>query len=295
MHLLLQSVINGLIIGSIYAIGAVTFGIIYDLTKVFHLAFGAIGMLGAYVAVSVAGTSGGVTTMIEACLLGVLATAATTIVTVTFVYDPLVRRGADSGITFVASLSLELLLSGGILLIFGPTVRTFSVAGFLVQHDIGGYEFSSFYLFVVVVLLVIAVSLSWVLTHTRTGNQIRAIASNREQAQLVGIQTRLLIAGACAVAGGLSAVAFILQGMQGNISDADGTELTLFAVLAVLAGGIGSIGGPIIVGLAIGVVGSVTVTVLPGQWSTTVIFLAATLLILTRPRGLIQSSTGASR
>jgi branched-chain amino acid transport system permease protein len=294
MHVLIQSIIDGLALGAIYAIAGVTFGLIYDITKVFHLAFGAIGTLGTYVAVSVAGGSGGLLTLLASAALGMLAAAAATVIVVVLVYQPLVKRGADPGITFVSSLGLGFIIQSGVVLAFGPANRSFAVDSFVRQRDVLGFGVSPLYWVMIIVAGIVAFIMASALNHTRTGHQVRAIASNREHAQLVGIPAGILATAACAAAAALSVIAFILLGMKGSVVATGGTQLTLFAVLAVLAGGVGSIRGTVTIGFGIGLLGGISSAIFPGEWSTTVVFLAMVILILGRPSGLVRAPLGAT-
>jgi branched-subunit amino acid ABC-type transport system permease component len=292
MHVLVQSIIDGLVFGAIYAIAGLTFGLIYDVTKVFHIAFGSIGTLGTYVAVALAGSNGSLAHIVSSVALGALVAGAATVAVVVLVYRPLIRRGADSGATFVSSLGLATLIEALVILGFGANDRSFSVDSFVRRHDVGGFGISNFHVVGVGLAVVVVIALILLVDHTRFGHQLRAVASSREQADLVGIRSGVVATTACALAGALSVIAFVLVGMNGAVVATGGTQLTLFAVLAVIAGGVGRFWGTAILGFALGVLSGVSGTVFPGQWSATAVFVCALVLILLRPRGL-ASRTGA--
>lgn len=285
MHLLVQSAIDGLMFGSIYAIAGLAFGLVYRLSRVFHIAFGSIGTLGAFVAVAVAGDDGGAGLAVG-IVLGALAGAAVTLLIRWAVYGPMLRGGADQGATFVASLGLALLIQALVVLAFGADNRSFAVDDFVRRHALGGYSVSGLTIAAVLAGAACVTGLGVLLHRTRWGHQTRALASNPEQAQLVGIRTVPVTAAVWALAGLLSVVAFVLFGMTSNVVATSGMQLTLFAALAVIAGGVGSLGGTYATGLLIGVLDAVTASKLPGQWSTTAVFLAFILLLLVRPQGL---------
>jgi branched-chain amino acid transport system permease protein len=284
MHLLIESIINGITTGSVFALLGVTFGLIYYMTKVFHLAFGSIGTAGTYVAVAVSGSSASFGALLGGSVLGVLLDAALTLVIVVLIYEPLSRRGANSGMTFVASLGLALLIEAGVELVFGAGNRQFSVTAFTNNRSVLGYGVSYFNGVELVLMVVVVAALAYILNRTRIGFHVRAIASSREQAQLLGIRTGIIVGGACAVLGGISAIAFILYGMSGSVIATSGEQLTLYAVLAALAGGVASPIRTAAAGVVIGIVNSVGGAYIPGQWAIVLVFVVAVIVILARPR-----------
>jgi branched-chain amino acid transport system permease protein len=290
MHLLLESILDGVMNGAVFAILALTFGLIYYVTKVFHIAYGAIGTAGAYIAVSVAGTNSSLVALVGGTIIGMLAAVVLTAATCRIVYEPLERRGADAGITFVASLGLALLIEAGVELVFGPDNRSFSVAAFTQNRDVLGFGLSPFNGVELGLAVAIVIGASTLLNHTRVGFHIRALASNREQAELVGIRVGTAALMTCAVVGGLSVVAFVLHGMAGSVVATAGEQLTLYGVLAALAGGVASPVRNAIAGWGIGLISTVCAAYMPGQWAVVVVFVVALVLILVRPRGVVATA-----
>jgi branched-subunit amino acid ABC-type transport system permease component len=294
LHVLVQSAIDGLLFGAIYAIAGACFGLIYNVTKVFHIAFGSIGTLGVYVAVSLAGSASGFGVIAGAVFIGMLVGMLATIAVVVLVYQPLINRGANSGSTFVSSLAVALIIQALVVLIFGVDNRSFAVDNFVLRHNIAGFGLSEFHVVTVAFAVLVVAGLNAFLNRTRFGQQVRALAANREQAELVGIRSGLVASAACGIAGLLSVIAFVLLGMNGAVVATGGTQLTLFAVLATIAGGSGSIVGTAVVGAGLGVLGGISGAAVPGEWSTTVVFVCAVALILIRPRGISPTANRAT-
>ena len=288
MHALIQAVVNGAVFGGIYALGGVTFGLLYQVTKVFHIAFATIGMLGTMIAVSIAG-DGGWAAIISGTAVGMAAVALTTVAVYLLIYRPLVRRGADTGTTFVASLGLSLVIEAMVVLTFGPENRSFNDFKLTREHEIGGYGVSALHVLVLATVVVVTGGLSLVLGRTRIGHRVRAMISNPEQAELVGIRTLLLSVGVCAVVGALSVLPFVLQGLNTSVVVSSSLPVTLFAVLAMIAGGIGSVWGTALAGMAIGIINGLAAAIVPGQWATSVVFVCALTLILIRPTGVVRT------
>ncbi len=292
MHALIQAVINGCVFGGIYALAGVTFGLFYQVSKVFHIAFATLGTLGTMIAVTIAG-DGGAAAIIAGLLVGVAATAVATAAVYLVIYRPLVRRGADTGTTFVASLGLSLLIEALMSLGFGSQNRSFNALGLTRQRDVAGFGVSPLHLTVVALMVVVVGMLSSALRRTRVGHQVRAMISHPEQAELVGIRTFPLSLAVCAVIGGLSVMPFALQGLNSSVVISSGLPLTLFAVLAMIAGGIGSVWGTAVAGMAIGVINGLAAAVVPGQWATSVVFVCALILIVIRPTGVVRTPATA--
>jgi branched-chain amino acid transport system permease protein len=284
MHLLIESIITGVTTGSVFAILSVTFGVIYYMTKVFHLACGSIGTAGAYVAVAIASTHSSSGAVVGGSVVGALLGGLLTWLAVALVYERLSRRGASTGMTFVASLGLTLLIEAAVELVFGASDRSFSVDAFTLDHSVLGYQVSSFEAVEVGLMLIVVGLVTYVLSRTRIGFHIRALAASREQAQLLGIRTGVIAVGACTVLGALSVVAFILYGMAGSVVSTSGEQLTLYAVLGALAGGVANPIRCAGAGLAIGIISSVGAAYLPGQWAVVLVFVIAVIVILARPR-----------
>jgi branched-chain amino acid transport system permease protein len=285
VNVVFDAVVNGLILGSAYAIAGVVFGLFYRIVKVFHYAFAAIGTAGAYLAATVAGSNSGSGTgeVIGGILSGMVLAGVLTALCYVGVYRPLSRRGASSGTTFVAALALGLIIEAAQVVVTGPDNKAFNLAGFTQQSNILGMHLSGLH-FMALALLVVVSGICWIyMKHTRYGRQTEAIISNIEQAELVGIRSGLVTVVVCFGLGALSVLAFVIQGINSSVSIAGGVPLTLFGVLAMLCGGIASIWGTTIAGLLIGVVGGLAASLIPGQWSSVVVFVIAMAFVLIKP------------
>ncbi len=292
MHTFIQSLIDGAELGGAYAIAGLCFSLLYQVTRVFHFAFAAIGALGSFVAVGFAGPAGGVGRIVVGVVLGILVGGAATAVVYITVYTPLTRRGADAATKFVASLGINIVLTAIVLLLFGGGDRTFSVTSYTRQRDVLGYGVSALDLTVYLTTVGMALLFRNVLGRTRVGHRMRAYISNPEQAALVGIRTGFLATGACVVLGGLSVISFVFVGMNSTIVLGTETQITLFAILAMIVGGVGSLAWTAVVGVLLGMVDGAAGTVIPGQWSTVVVFALAVLAILARPQGIAPAAGG---
>lgn len=285
MNVSVDAAIHGVVLGSAYGGAGVTFGIFYRISKVFHIAFASIGSLGAVVAVVVSGSTGGWFQITAAIALGVVVAAVATGFLYYALYRPLVRRGATSGITFISSLGASLLISAIVAIVAGPQDRTFNSGGFTQQSEYAGISLSGLHVAALVSLILVATVSVMFLRRTRAGRQTQALISSSDQAELVGIRVKLLSILVCGGVGGLSVLAFVIQGLNSTVSLAAGLPLTLFGVLAMMCGGVDNVIGTAVAGLLIGVVGALSASLVPGQWSSTIVFVLAMVFIVLRPSG----------
>ncbi|CAB4960024.1 unannotated protein [freshwater metagenome] len=285
MNITLNAVVNGLILGCVYGIAGMTFGVLYRITKVFHISFAAIGTLGAVVAVAVSGTSGSWTAITLGIIAGAAVAAVVTAAAFLALYRPLIRRGASAGITFIASLGAFMVIEAVVAIVAGPDDRKFSVMGFTRQSEVLGLKLSGLHVASLALFVLVAAAISFYFAKTRAGRQTRALIGNPEQAELVGIRVLLISTLMCAAMGGISIVAFAVNGMNSSVTFAGSLPLTLFGVLAMMLGGVDNLVQTGIAGLAVGAVGGLAAAILPGQWSSTIVFALAMVYIVIRPTG----------
>jgi len=259
---------------------------------VFHFAFAAIGTVGAFVAALFASAIKDWTGMLWGTLCGMAIAGALTALTYVAVYRPLTKRGASSGTTFVSSLAAGLIIEAALVIAVGPDNRSYVLGGFTTQAPILGFNLSGLHAFAFGSLIIVTGLCLVFMKGTRAGRQTEALISNSEQAELVGIRTGLMSVLLCVGLGALSVLAFVIQGMNSSLSLGGGIPLALFGVLAMLCGGVASIWGTALAGLLIGIVSGLAATVVPGQWSSTIVFVVAMIVILLRPTG---ATPGVSR
>jgi branched-chain amino acid transport system permease protein len=283
VNIVVDAIVNGTILGAAYGIAGVVFGLLYRIVKVFHFAFAAIGTVGAFTAAVVATAMKEWTGLLVGTLLGMVIAGVLTALAYVAVYRPLTKRGASSGTTFVSSLALGLIIEAGLVVIAGPTNRTYVLGGFTTQTPILGLNVSGLHALAVGSLIVVTGICLLYMKRTRAGRQTEALISNVDQAELVGIRTGLMSVLLCVGLGALSVIAFVIQGMNSSLSIGGGVPLALFGVLAMLCGGVANIWGTAIAGLLIGIVGGLAATVVPGQWSSTIVFVVAMIVVLIRP------------
>jgi branched-chain amino acid transport system permease protein len=285
VELVLQLLATGLVVGSLYALCALGWGLIYGTTSHFHVAHGAVFSLAAYYAY--VGQQLLHLPLWVAVVLAVLAAAASGLLIDRLVYQPLESRGAFRTSIFIASLGLLILVENTLAMIFTPDPMRMDIGTLSTSLVIGPVFLT--YLHVVTVILAAAgyAALVLFLKHSRWGQAIRAVSSSPEMARTVGIDVQRVHWMAYAVGSALAAPAGILVAMDVGAEPFRGTRFVLVASVAVIMGGIGSIPGALLGGLFLGLLENLGIWKLPTEWQSAISFGVFLLFILVRPRGFL--------
>jgi len=283
MDLLLQLLATGLVVGSLYALCALGWGLIYGTTLHFHVAHGAVFSLAAYFAY--VGQQILHLPLWVAMVVAVLAAAAAGLLIDLLLYQQLERRGALRTTLFIASLGLLILIENLLAIVFTPDPMRMDI-GVLDTSLIIGPVFLTYLHVLTVALAVIGyVALMLFLKRSRSGQAIRAVSSSPEMARTVGIDLKRVHLLTYAIGSALAAPAGILVAMDVGAEPFRGTRFVLLASVAVIMGGIGSIPGALLGGLFLGLLENVGIWQLPSEWQSAISFGVFLLFIVLRPRG----------
>ena len=281
----LSCLFSGLSLGSVYAIIALGYTMVYGIAKMLNFAHGDIIMVGAFTAFTVMNTLGMPT------VLGVLtAVVVCTVLGVTverIAYKPL--RGASSLAVLITAIGVSYLLQNVVLLIFGPTPKKFTSVINLPALKLaeGRLSISAVTIVTVIVCLVIIVALTSFINKTRMGQAMLAVSEDREAATLMGINVNSTIALTFAIGSALAAVAGVLYcSAYDNLDPYIGSMPGIKAFVAAVFGGIGSIPCAFVGGIALGVIEQLAKQYISDQLSNAIVFLVLILVLLIRPTGL---------
>jgi branched-chain amino acid transport system permease protein len=283
MDLVLQLLATGLVVGSLYALCALGWGLIYGTTLHFHVAHGAVFTLAAYFAY--VGQKVLHLPLAVACVLAVAGAALAGLLIDLLVYQRLEARGAVRTTVFIASLGVLIVLENLTALIFGPDPLRMDVGWLSTAVEIGPVFLTSLHLVTVGLALAGYLALMAFLTRTRTGRAIRAVSSSPEMARTVGIDLGRIQLLTYALGSAVSAPAGILVALDVGAEPYRGTQFVLLASVGVILGGIGSIPGALLGGLFIGLLENLGVWQIPSEWQSAISFGVFLVFIVVRPRG----------
>ncbi len=287
-----QQVVNGLVQGCIYALGALGYALIYGVIRLVQFAHGDVMMVACYCGYMFLGMF--VVTVFDipvigALLAGLIGGALLGLIIERIAFRPL--RFAPAVASSMASMGIALLLRDGARLVMGPQMRRFTETSLGMQSiDIGDVKISILQLAVVSVSVLLMVSLQLLLYRTRFGLAIRAVAQNPLGADYVGIDSNRVIPLAFALGSGVAGVSGVLIGLYYNVVwPTFGFTGALRAFSATVLGGLSSIGGSVVGGIILGLAENLGSGYLGEAYRDIIAFLVLFLVLVIRPAGLFGS------
>jgi len=281
----LSYLISGISLGSVYAIIALGYTMVYGIAKMLNFAHGDVIMVGGYIsliAMMNAGLSPWVAillAMVVCTLLGVLIEG--------LAYRPL--RAAPSLAVLITAIGVSYLLQNSALLIFGanPKVYNSIISGTLHLFD-GQLSISYISLLTVAACIVIMVALTLFTSKSKMGKAMRAVSEDKAAAQLMGINVNSTISLTFAIGSALAAIAGVLLcSSYSTLMPTTGSMPGIKAFTAAVFGGIGSIPGAFLGGLILGIVESLSKAYISSQLANSIVFAALIVVLLVKPTGLL--------
>jgi branched-chain amino acid transport system permease protein len=278
---LLEQIVNGAMIGSVYVLVALGMVLIFGVMQVLNFAHGVLFMAGAYVCHFAFFKLTG--NYPAAIALSMLALGLMGLVLESAVFRPL-RDNIQMQI--VASLGLILMIQNGVIALWGPQALQMSVPTAQTIVRLGPLSFTAQHFVIIATVAATVILLQLFLTRTRFGTAIRATSQNADAARVVGIDINHVFLFTFTVASALAALGGALLGPLFLIFPQMGDLPLLKALTAIVLGGMASVPGAVIGGLAIGIVESVSTLFIPTDFRDTVVFGLLILVLLVRPWGL---------
>lgn len=277
----INQIINGLSTGSMYALVAIGYTMVYGIAKMINFAHGDIIMAGAYFALIAMSYVG----PIPAILFSIVATAALGVLTEKVAYKPL--RGKGSLEVLITAIGVSYLLENVFLLIFGSAARTFPQIMPKGTINLGGISIKYITVITLVVTAVCTAVLLFFINKTKLGKAMRAVSEDQGAAQLMGINVNTTVSLTFAIGSGLGAIAGVIYGCAYSlITPYIGLMLGIKAFIAAVLGGIGSVPGAMVGGLMLGVAESLTIAYISSDFSDAVVFGILIIVLLVKPAGL---------
>lgn len=278
-----QILANGLLAGSVYALVALGFSIIYSTVRFFHFAHGAVYTAGAYftylffviyklpfaVAVAVA--------VLLAAILGVAIEL--------LVYKPIKRRGSRALVLLIASLGVFIVLQNLISLFFGDDTKTIRSGEVREGLNVLGARITPVQIAIILSSLVLFALTALILKRSKIGKALRAVANDPELAVVAGLDKDKIIYFTYFVGSALAAIAAILISLDIDMTPLMGFQAMLYGVVAVVIGGLGNILGAYFGGLLLGLAQHLGVWYISSKWQDAIAFVILILFLLFRPQG----------
>ena len=247
---ILQQLINGISLGSIYALIALGYTMIYGIIKLINFAHGDIYMVGAYLGFY-AITLG--IPIVPAILISMAVTSCLGVVVERLAYRPL--RHAPRISVLITAIGMSFFLEYTMMALVSPTPRTFPATISDVSFEVGGLIISGQQLLIMGVTFLLMTILTYIVRRTKIGKAMRAASYDTEAAQLMGINADRIISITFAIGSALAAVAGVLIGIYYNAIDPlMGLMPGIKAFVAAVFGGIGSLPGAVFGGIVLGIV-----------------------------------------
>lgn len=282
-----QQLYNGLFVGSIYALFAVGYTLVFGILDILNLAHQAVFMLGAVIAVELVIRAD--LNIWLAIALSFLATGVIGLLLDRIAFKPLRSRADTYFSSLISSIAMALIFEAIVLRWLGPNPRRFPFGTFPVHiYEVGGVVVTLRQLVIIAVAALATAGLQYFIVRTRTGMAIRTVAENPRAAKLLGINVEGVIALCFFISSALGGVAGVLYALEfANIAPDMGRGLELKGLAVIILGGMGSIPGAVIGGLLLGLTEVLTVQWLSSTWRDAAAFTILFLILLIRPRGLL--------
>ncbi len=310
MTLFFQLLVEGLVTGAIYSLIALGYTMVYGIIELINFAHGDIFMIGTLITIillnvlptifhirDITHSWMMIPMLVVICLCATIICAVLGVVIEWIAYRPL--RNAPRLAPLISAIGVSLALEDIGKFILGPAPVTSPPSVALIHYHIGQVDITNTDILVIVVAAILMIGLQWLVTSTRIGRAMRAVAQYREAAALMGVNVDRIISITFFIGAGLAGAGSFIFLLNTNVTVFNiGFELGLFAFTAAVLGGIGNIVGAMLGGLVIGLIRAL-VTYIPDRdipfglphggvaWQDAVVFAILILILVFRPTGLL--------
>lgn len=288
-----QQLVNGLTLGSVYAVIAIGYTLVFGVLNIVNMAHGGIIMMGAYIGLLLVTVAGWgvfpalIGAMVGGAILGYLLEV--------LALRPLRGKKVTHLAPLISTIGVSIFLESAALLVFGPQTRAFPT-DYNQLMDFGLFKISEIQIISMGTAVVLMVLLTLLLNKTRIGKAVRATAENIETASLLGIHTRRIITFTVMLASALGAAAGVLIALSFNaIEPTMGTSMGFKGLAVLIMGGLGNVGGAMAGGFILGVAEVFSVAYGASSFRDAVAFGLIILILFIRPQGLFAKAGKGGR
>lgn len=284
MTTFIQQLINGLMLGSVYALLALGYTMVYGIIKLINFAHGDVYMLGAYFGyffIKVLHLN-----FFIALILAMAVSAIIGVVIEYIAYRPL--RHSPRIAVLISALGISFLLENGMTYLYGSDQRSFPQAIKTVQYHFYGIQVSNIKLIIAVTSIVLMLLLTYIVKNTKMGRAMRAVSADPDAASLMGININHTISFTFAIGSALAAAGGVLIGLYYNsIDPLMGMTPGLKAFVAAVLGGIGIIPGAAVGGWLIGVLETMVQATAFSDYKDAIVYAMLIVILLIKPTGIL--------
>lgn len=290
--LFINQIINGIQVGSIYALVALGYTMVYGIVKLINFAHGDFIMVGAYVSLFSIPLLLGAGLPAWLCVISaVVVCSLLGVTTERIAYKPL--RNSPRITALITAIAMSLLLENLFMLLFSSSPKPFPAIFPKAQFHFGGVQFTSSTLITIVVSVVTMVALQLFVKRTKMGKSMRAVSEDGGAAVLMGINSNTTISVTFAIGSGLAAIAAVMYCSAYPLADPYmGSMLGLKAFIAAVLGGIGIIPGAMLGGFVIGLIESMTKAYISSPFADAIVFGILIVVLLVKPTGILGKNVG---
>jgi len=285
VNVLAQFLFNGIVAGSVYALIALSFALIFTASRVFHFAHGGVYTLAAFagytalITLKLGVVAAFAAAMLTAGVLGVLINMA--------LYEPMKTGGVSAFVAMICSFGVLVILTHVTAIVWGSNPVVITQGGLASTYRIGPIYTTGPQLQIIIAACALAALLWLFFRHTRLGIAVRALGNDTELAEIVGMPARTLrhisfFVGSCLAGASAMLIAFNIGIIDFNM----GFDVILMATVAMIIGGLGNVGAAAGGGFALGVIQNLAVWKIESKWQMALSFAVLIVVLLVRPSGL---------
>ena len=296
LFVFINQLINGLQVGSIYALVALGYTMVYGIVKLINFAHGDFIMVGAYLALfSVPMLLGAglpaILVIVLVIVMSVIGCSLLGMATERIAYKPL--RGSPSLSVLITAIAVSLFLENLFMILFSSASKPFPAIISANPISIGKIQTNAVTIITIALSIVCMISLQLFIKKTRMGKAMRAVSEDAGAAMLMGCNSNVTISMTFAIGSGLAAVAAVMYcSAYPLVNPYMGSMLGLKAFIAAVLGGIGIIPGAMLGGFVIGLVESLTKAYISSYLADAVVFGILIVVLLVKPTGILGKNVG---
>ena len=283
----MEQLSNGIALGSIYALTAIGYTMVYGIIRLINFAHGDIYMIGAFLSLTALTLFN--MPLVPAFLFGMAGAALFGIVIAKFAYSPVFKAPRIN--LFLSAVGVATFLENFAMLVWGPETQSFPDVITNKAYNILGLRITTLQLIILGTTIVLVAILTYVVQYTKLGRAMRCTSQDMDTAKLMGINTNRIVFYTFAIGSSLGAAAGVLVGMYYKaVYPMMGFVPGLKAFIAAVIGGVGSIPGAMIGGLIMGISESLGAAYISSGYRDAIAFIILIIILLVKPDGLFGKS-----